>query len=308
MSAFFISPLIPIGVMVVGVLPIIGLVQLRRWAEHRYKRESPLARDLLRPPGHSLRAKIDDLSLDIDGYLVAILVIPVLAFAAHVSQSYFAGTPESGSRTAISILVAATALMIAGWQLLKLLQKRKWFIIGWEGELATAEELNQLMLDGCRVFHDIPFQYGNIDHVVVSRSGVYAVNTKTPGKPKEGNGRAEVVIDHKENVFRFPDHEAQIPGEQIEGEAKWLSTYLTSSVARPITVEPMLALPGWYIKERIGRGSVYVINPIKPQRFFVQNREVLNAELIQQVAHQLEQLCRVVEPSYKQDRAWAEPA
>ena len=59
----------------------------------------------------------------------------------------------------------------------------------------TSEELNQLMLDGCRVFHDIPFPYGNIDHVVVSRSGVYSVNAKMCGKPKEG-GSVDVVVDH----------------------------------------------------------------------------------------------------------------
>lgn len=66
----------------------------------------------------------------------------------------------------------------------------------------------------------------------------------------------------------------------------------------------MLALPGWFVKKRIGRGSVYVFNPHKPQKFFLHNRQVLTPKQIEQVAHQLEQLCRDVEPKYKEKKGW----
>ena len=66
----------------------------------------------------------------------------------------------------------------------------------------------------------------------------------------------------------------------------------------------MLALPGWYIKERIGRGSVYVFNPVKPQKFFLHNRQVHSPEMVQRIAHQLEKLCRNVEPSFREKQDW----
>ena len=70
------------------------------------------------------------------------------------------------------------------------MNERKSYALGLDGELATAEELNQLMLDGCRVFHDVPIRYGNVDHVVVHRSGVYAVNTKLLGQLPRNDGDA----------------------------------------------------------------------------------------------------------------------
>ena len=48
---------------------------------------------------------------------------------------------------------------VCGRKLLRLLNERKSYALGLDGELATAEELNQLMRDGCRVFHDIPFRH-----------------------------------------------------------------------------------------------------------------------------------------------------
>ena len=234
--------------------------------------------------------------------LLATAVIPAMVFAVHVSQSYFGGLPESAVRVVVSVVLASAAAVIAGWRLLKLIQDRKWKILGLEGELATGEELNQLMLDGCRVFHDIPYTYGNIDHVVVSQSGVYSVNTKMRGKPKTGEGGAEITVDQKEGIVKFPDQEYRIQVGQFEAEVNWLGQHLTSAVGQPVKVEPILALPGWFVKERIGRGTVYVINPHKPKKFFVQNRQVLSPELVQQVAHQLEQLCRDVKPSFRKKR------
>lgn len=94
------------------------------------------------------------------------------------------------------------------------------------------------MLDGCRVFHDIPYQYGNIDHVVVSHSGVYSINTKLRGRPT-GDGNAHIIVDHGSNVIRFPDHEGPIPTGQLGREAKCLAEHLTKSVGESVKVEPM---------------------------------------------------------------------
>ena len=121
------------------------------------------------------------------------------------------------------------------------------------------------MLDGCRVFHDVPIQYGNVDHVVVSHSGVYAVNFKMLGKLPKNGGNVEVTVDNATNVLRFPDRTVQIPIEQLTTEARCLSDFLTKAVGKQIKAEPMLALLGWFVKDRIGRGPVYVFNPRNPK-------------------------------------------
>lgn len=67
------------------------------------------------------------------------------------------------------------------------------------------EELNQLMLTGCRVFHDVPNDpYGNIDHVLVASSGVYAIETKTRRK-KEAAGKDAHKVTFDGHLLRFGD-------------------------------------------------------------------------------------------------------
>jgi hypothetical protein len=178
-------------------------------------------------------------------------------------------------------------------------------VLGLEGELATGEELNQLMLDGCRVFHDIEIPWGNIDHVVVSQSGVFAVETKMLGKPKGGIGNADAVVDHLASLVQFPDRTYRIPFEQLDTQSKWLSQFLSAAVGERVRVESILALPGWFIKERIGRGRVYVINPLRPKQFFVHQRQVLSDTQVRRIAHQLEQLCRNIEPSFRTEPGFA---
>lgn len=67
--------------------------------------------------------------------------------------------------------------------LLKHLNLRRSYQLGYEGEIAVGQELNQLMLDGYRVYHDFPGDKFNIDHIVVGPPGVFAVETKARSKP-----------------------------------------------------------------------------------------------------------------------------
>tara|TARA_R110002111_G_scaffold100976_6_gene156478 strand:+ start:38667 stop:39548 length:882 start_codon:yes stop_codon:yes gene_type:complete len=267
-------------------------------------RQSPLTQELMRPPGYSLQQKISELNDEVLISFIFMLLAPLLLYSIHLSYSYFGGEPESFLRTLTIVVMGLGILTFFGYRLIWVLDEKKKYKLGLQGEMFTGEELNQLMLCGCRVFHDIQFQYGNIDHVVVSPSGVYSINTKMRGKPKRGEDRAEMIVDHQKNLLRFPDYEHPIPTKQLETESHWLSNYLTSSVGNQVKVQPILAFPGWYIKERIGRGSVYVINPKNPKSFFVNNQAILKPAEMQQIAHQLEQLCRNVEPSYREKKGW----
>ena len=97
------SALLPIALAFIGLLPMLGILLLWRAKERRYVRESPLVRDMLRPPGYSLREKVDRINEDIDMHLLAVATIPLFVFAAHVSQSHFADQPETAFRIIISV-------------------------------------------------------------------------------------------------------------------------------------------------------------------------------------------------------------
>lgn len=291
-------------VFLLGTLPLLICVAYWRRQQAQKTRQNPLTRTLLRGPGHSLRKKIDDLQFDVDSFVTAWMLLPAIICLAHLSDSYFLGTPETIGRIVLGIALGITFSFVIGRRLMKKLDMLRSFRLGLEGELATGQELDQLMLDGCRVFHDIQFQYGNIDHVVVSRSGVFTVNTKMRGKPKEGKGKAQIVVDHDNDEIQFPDFKWRIPNEQLETESRWLSQHLSAAMGENVEAEPILALPGWFISKRIGRGKVFVINPVKPKRFFVQSRQVFSETRVSQLAHHLEQLCRDIQPSFRDDPSW----
>ena len=166
-----------------------------------------------------------------------------------------------------------------------------------EGEIATGEELNQLMLHGCRVFHDLQFEYGNIDHVVVSQSGVFSVETKTLAKANH-SGSEKVTVDFANNRIQFTDWNCPIPTKQLKTNSRWLSQYLSSATGMKVEAESMLALPGYFIEKRIGKSNFFVFNPNQPKKFFSNSRVVFTPEQVQRIAHQVENSCRDVKPSF----------
>jgi len=297
--------LVPGIALLGGTFPLIAAARWRR-ARHRSKNKySPLTREMLRPPGFSLQQKVRELDYAIDADVATILTLPLIGFSIYLSLSHFGNVPDSLVRVLGIALAVLCLTTYATRDLMKRLNERGQYELGMEGEQATAQELDQLMLGGCRVFHDVPMTYGNIDHVVISQSGVYAINTKAIRK----SGRCrdtKVVVDNNRNVIQFPDRTLPIPTDQLQTESGWLARHLSSSVGEKVDVEPMLALPGWFIADRIGRGPAFVFNPTKPQKFFIQSRRVLSAELVQRIAHQIEQICRNVTPSQKESKGWTQ--
>lgn len=280
-----------------GVFVLFVLQERKRFRQ----RVSPLTSDLLRPPGHSLRLQVDENMSRVLSFL------PVaFAFPAWVATFLAVAVCEWGfSRWYTGALVVITAGVII-WQFKKI---RSFFrdannqLAGYYGELAVAEELNQLMLEGCRVFHDVPIKYGNVDHVVVCRYGVSAINTKTLGRLNELSANPKAEVDHTNSVIRFPDRNYRIPEDRLLLEAKEVREFVSLSVGIDVQVQPILALPGWFL-ERKGSGRVQVINPKNPKPFFCRGQTVLSQQDVERIAFQFDKICRSVVPTNKRKASW----
>ena len=123
------------------------------------------------------------------------------------------------------------------------------------------EELNQLMRSDYHVFHDVTnAPYGNIDHVLVGPTGVYAVETKTRRKREEPGREAHVVI-FDGSALHFPHGGGGAAErkclEQARHQASRLSDLLSKAVGEPVAVQ-RCSRAGWLV-ERKGRGAVMVI-------------------------------------------------
>ena len=178
-------------------------------------------------------------------------------------------------------------------RLVRLLDQRRNYRLGLLGERAVGEELNQLMLVGCRVFHDVPNDpYGNIDHVLLAPSGVYAVETKARRKKESpAKDSHRVVFDGCTLQFGEGTQEHRCL-EQAKQQASRLSDWLSKAVGDAVEVQAVLALPGWFV-ERRGRGEVIVVSG-RAVKTLVKGCPVLEAAKIERIAYQLDHHCRDV--------------
>lgn len=67
-------------------------------------RRNPLTSQLLRSPGESLRDKIEDLTIDIEAYLVLVFCAPLFIYSSFISHLYFTNTQSNTSTTFIYIV------------------------------------------------------------------------------------------------------------------------------------------------------------------------------------------------------------
>ncbi len=286
-----------LAAVVVGILAEIialyGFTPLWRFGFWKHKRrKSPIVENLLAYPGRTLMNNVQDAWWDSAFGVMLLALGPAALSLIYVWCGGIVGSDPSFLLFVAIVLTATAAGCLALRR--KLRQVRDWRL-GLDGERAVGEELNQLMRYGFYVFHDFPAGRFNIDHVVIGPSGVFAVETKARskaiGKGKEG---AKVVLNGK--TLQFPNGLDQESIPQAEDEAKWLAAFLKKSVGKPIPVFAVLALPGWFIERGPHDGSVLVINPKNPEKFFPKRAAVLDDQTIQQVVFQVEQKCRTVEP------------
>jgi hypothetical protein len=178
--------------------------------------------------------------------------------------------------------------------MINLINRRRHLRMGLLGEMAVAEELNRLMLDGCQVYHDFPAEKFNVDHIIVGPKGIFAVETKARSKKGKGKGEVEAIYDGQRLVF--PNWTTTEFLDQAKNRARWLSSWLSKAVGEDIRAEPILTIPGWFIKRQRADG-IPVLNPKEIRQYVIsKDREGLSESMITRICHQIEQKCRTVDP------------
>jgi hypothetical protein len=295
--------LIPASIFLGMMVMIYGITHLL--TQRPRDRRSPLTRQLMRGPGHSLLLKAEDLSLDISACLLVLVTMPLYLYSSYITVRYFSVVPPGALSEFIYAVACIGVVVSFTIKLGRLIKKRRDIRLGLDCEMAVGQELNSLMCDGYKVFHDVPADGFNIDHVVVGGNGVFAVETKGRSKPDRKKGADDATVVYDGDCLRFPDSVQREPLLQARRQAKWLSAWLTSAMAEPVPVLPVLALPGWWI-ERKKRGDVLLLNG-KDYRFIVTQRTgvALGSQLTERISNRLEELCRDVEPkAYWKTSKW----
>ena len=193
-------------------------------------------------------------------------------------------------------------VMLSPWvvyysvQCFRALKERSNYQLGFDGERFVGELLNQLMLEGCHVFHDFPAdKKWNIDHIIVAPTGVFVVETKTLRKQDAPPGRRDNTIVYDGQQLEFP-HETHDWGlQQAKDNARWLSTWLGSATGEKVFVRPILTFPGWWVESRSNADDIRVVNPKQISSIIFSYRTSLSEDQGNRIVHQLDQKCRDVE-------------
>jgi len=278
-------------------LPVFALIAILDWQkagrEERGER-NPVKESLLRSPGESLRRKIEEIDDEINIRLASSIatgaVVGVIA-----GQSYRAGGPQMMNTLGVYLVIFLGVEIWLFHGLYIRVQQRRNYRLGLSGELAVGEELNKLMLDGCRVFHDFPGgDDWNIDHVIVAPGGVFAIETKARHKRLGTKEQPAHVVVYTGDALQFPTWTETKPLEQIELNARQLARFIEQAAAESVKVTPVLALPGWMVKSNVG-GVQRVLSHKSVKHTVLNGQQVLSAEQMQRICHQIEQRCRDVE-------------
>ena len=253
--------LFPVGVALFPVALTAGLDRFVRMIVGSPENgRSPFTVDLARPPGYSVQRTVDRLQTDFAINIAMAFAVPVWFFAMWlVHERLGFASPERYEMLMYPLAggVSATWFIIQALRFSFLLKRAHLTLYG---KMAAGQELDQLMRAGARVFHDLPGDGFNIDHVIVCPAGVFCIETETREKPQHGRSVEDATAIYDGRAVSYPDGTEDESVRHARDRARWLSDWLMQSTGEVTPVQAVLALPRWVIDRR-GQGEVLVINP-----------------------------------------------
>ena len=280
-------------IIICGILFILlaTLNILRRHIRLKSLRPS-FNQNLLRIPGDSMLRRLDNLNEQINLYLVYVIILPLIIYSTLISYSYFQAEQPSLTVIWISSIICIAIIAYLVFNLVQLLTQRRRIRLGYEGEQAVGQELNQLMLRGYWVYHDFSADNFNINHIIVGSKGVFAVKTKTRSKGTARKSNQEATVTYDGRMLTYDDKTDFKTIEQAEQQADWLSKWLASSTGQPIAVRAIVTLLGWVVK-RTSADGISVVNPGQFASLFEHIKpRPLSEPMLTSIKEKLEQQCR----------------
>lgn len=177
---------------------------------------------------------------------------------------------------------------IGVWKIARFRKELKALKLGLDGEKAVGQYLERLRANGYQVFHDIPGDNFNIDHVVVGPTGIYTVETKTWSKPTDRNA---IITFDGTRLLRDGNDVKRDPIVQCRAQATWLRQLLEESTGRKLAIHPVLVFPGWFVEADNNKG-LWVLEPKQLVGFLRQSNKTLTTEEVHLVSFHLSRFVR----------------
>lgn len=275
------------GLCIAPVFAVLLLVRVRLRAR-RQSSKVPFEELRRRPAGESLRLKLVAMDERIDELATYLMLAPVvIALGGSFNRS------QGLTFVVIGFVLCTAWAAGVGWRLNRLLRERANHQLGYDGERFVGEELTRLIARGFEVYHDLPFDGFNIDHVLVGRQGVFVVETKTRRKPVNGSGDKQYHVEFDGYRLHWPMGEDEYGVQQALNNARTVSEWLSKAVGEPVSATPILTLPGWMVDRKAPGKGVHVLNPKEIARLCDNKEPNLSENLVRRIGYQLEERCKL---------------
>jgi hypothetical protein len=250
---------------------------------------SPLKDRPLRTPGQSCderRRQIFDDKLELP--IIAASAATVLT-GLEVWRTYSNQPPQPW----IYALFAFVTIAILGLRIRRFVPEMRQLQLAADGEKAVGQFVEKLRVDGYEVFHDIPAESFNVDHVVVGHTGIFTVETKTWRKPHRGD--AQIKFDGERlTVAGFtPDRD---PVAQARAQATWIARLVEEGTGRRYAVKPVVLFPGWWVEQGpTATREMWILEPKALPQFLENEPSRLKPEDVKLVAYHISRYVRTFE-------------
>jgi len=276
----------PILIIALSLLPLLilapAVIGFNGWLD-RQPRRDPLTTDLRRLPGNSLETRLEKQREKMLDLMIWALATGFVAALMILTRRL----PQNGidwhTRDTIYLLIGLSVSAILTWRMVRQMPELRKMKQGIRAEQAAAQELAEVLAGKNRIIHDVQAKDFNIDHVVITPGGIFAVETKSRLKPPAGQGSEAVKVIYDGKCLKFPGWTETAPIEQARRQADWLARHLQAETGERLPVFPVLALPGWFVENaaRITDEMVRVINPKNSGWLFVKRAAILDDAALQ---------------------------
>lgn len=250
---------------------------------------SPLKNVPLRLPGQSIHERLMDLAFG--RLLPSLWVASTLCFLAVLESAAAVG--HWRRMPGLYAAAAGIAAAVCAFQFWRSREPIRRLQLGRDGERSVAEFLEPLRERGAHVFHDVPGEGFNLDHVLLCRRGIFVIETKTRSKRVGGDARVTFAADSVLVGGHTPDRD---PVRQVEGGARWLAELLQDSTGQRFPVRGVVLFPGWFV-EPMPRtwkeaGLPWVLAPKALPAFIDQEPQLLEESEVSMAVFHLERYIR----------------
>ena len=247
-------------------------------------KRSPLKAAPLRTAGQSIEEEISRIMTEDVAAYVSLSVL-MAVFALYEWYRWFRGFPPQPMSFSICAVIM---IAYCSYKILSAKRKLQNLKLARNGEKAVGEFLERFREQGYRVFHDVVGGNFNIDHLLIGKTGIYTIETKTLSKPIKG--KSEIHYDGNQitvNGFT-PDRD---PIVQAKAQASWVKDLVKDLTGKVYRVQPVVLYPGWFVQQPPG-AEVWVLNPKALPGFLEKNTVSIDESLIPSIATHLSRYVR----------------